>query len=394
MDMFSARGVTELVRGASEHVGFLRAERSFLKNRLEELDQIPAQIEMALPVNRPSHVVVVPQEGADFESFAPGTRNFYYEAAQTLREILGTESVSVFHVSPGERPEDWHHRLIEFVGSVSATHLLGHVESDPGQIDASWTWDVLWSTLSAQWDGVLLGVMFDSSYKWLAAQSKLLARISNRFVLVDICMPMDGRMVRGRSEVGPVNMPISRESLTLLDQRLVGVVPQFDVSFIGAMYPYRVELIKELCNQGVSVAVNPHRTDVAEDFESSRADQPSWLDYMAGLASSRMTLNFSQSSAGRYYQLKTRVLEAGLAGTLLLTDDQDRTSRFFVTGQEYEYFSDIKALPSMIVGFLSDQERLSQVSEAGSLRARELAPESFWSEINGGLSRRKLCPIF
>jgi len=374
-------------------VGFIRAERSYFKNRLAFLDSIPKSAPLVLPLDRTTHVVVVPQEGKAFESFAPGTRNLYYEAAQSLREILGSDSVSVFHVAPGETPEGWHEGLIDFVQSVGATHVMGHVECDPGQVNAPWTWDSLWSELSAVWDGVLLGVMFDSSYQWLSAQSRLLARISDRFLLVDICIPMGGRMVRGRPEVGPVNMPMSRESLTLVREHLAGVIPEFDVSFIGAMYPYRVELVEQLRSLGVSVAVNPHRADNAEDFESSRREQPSWLDYMAGLASSRMTLNFSRSSAGRFEQLKTRVLEATLAGTMLLTDDRERTSRFFIPEVEYAYFRNVQELPSVITKFMSDPELITQISAAGFSKAINIAPEGFWLAIDAGLHRRELRPL-
>ena len=393
MSQFPTRGVKESFDAAIEHLGFLKAQRSYLKGRLQELARNPLPGSMALGVDRTTHVVVVPQEGKAFESFAPGTRNLYYEAAQSLREILGSDSVSVFHVAPGETPEGWHERLIDFVQSVGATHVMGHVESDPGQIDAPWTWDSLWSELSAVWDGVLLGVMFDSSYQWLSAQSRLLARISDRFLLVDICIPMGGRMVRGRPEVGPVNMPMSRESLTLVREHLAGVIPEFDVSFIGAMYPYRVELVEQLRSLGVSVAVNPHRADNAEDFESSRREQPSWLDYMAGLASSRMTLNFSRSSAGRFEQLKTRVLEATLAGTMLLTDDRERTSRFFIPEVEYAYFRNVQELPSVITKFMSDPELITQISAAGFSKAINIAPEGFWLAIDAGLHRRELRPL-
>ncbi len=390
MNQFPARGVRERISSVHERVGFIRAERSYLKNRLASLEAIPKSASLTLPLDRTTHVVVVPQEGEAFESFAPGTRNLYYEAAQSLREILGSDSVSVCHVAPGETAEAWHARLIDFVQSVGATHVLGHVESDPGQVNAPWTWDSLWSELSAVWEGVLLGVMFDSSYQWLSAQSRLLARISDRFLLVDICIPMDGRMVRGRPEVGPVNMPMSRESLALVSERLADQIPSFDVSFIGTMYPYRVELIEQIRNLGVSVAVNPHRADKAEDFESSRREQPSWLDYMAGLASSRMTLNFSQSSAGPFEQLKTRVLEATLAGTMLLTDDRDRTSRFFTPEVDYGYFRNVQELPSVITKFMSDPKRISQISAAGFSKAIDIAPEGFWRAIDAGLHRRKL----
>lgn len=346
--------------------------------------------EIGRDLGRPAHVVVVPQEGYAFDSFRAGTRNFYYEAWRNLAENLGESSVSIFNVDPGEDAATWHVRLLHYVKDVGATHIITHIEADPGSQGATWTWDTAWGLLLDKWDGVLLGVMFDSSYEWIAAKSRLLARMSSRFMVVDICIPMDGSMARGRHEVGPVNMPVSRESLALVDARLADVAIEYDVSFIGVMYPYRMELVSALRAQGVSVVVNPHRTDVAEDDVTSRRDQPSWLDYMAGLRSSKMTLNFSQSSAGPFEQLKTRVIEATLAGTLLLTDDVDRTSRFWVPEEEFGYFGSVDTVGSVVESYLADPERLARVSAAGELRARQLAHTHFWDGIEAGLTVRGL----
>jgi len=213
--------------------------------------------------------------------------------------------------------------------------------------------------------------------------------MSPQFVAVDICMPMDGELVSARVEVGPVNMPVSRESIDLVDSAISGVVKTHDVSFIGALYPYRVELIASLRAQGLNVAVNPHRSDVTADFESSRANQPSWLEYMRGLASSHMTINFSQSSAGPFEQLKTRVLEAGLAGTYLLTDDKDRT-RLFFESDEFSTFDSVKELPELIASLLVDRAALDARARKAQVRARELAVTDFWTRIDQGLRARGL----
>ena len=214
-----------------------------------------------LDLGRPSHLVVVPQEGSTWDSYRAGTRNFYYEAAQSAREIFGADKVTVFDVAKGESEASWHKRLISHVLEVKATHIITHIESDPSSASESWSWDTLWSQLSPQWDGVLLGVMFDSSFRYITLKSRRLARMSPNFMVVDICMPMDGSMRRGRPEVGPVNMPVSLESLQLLDDRLQGIEPTHDVSFIGVLYPYRAALLENLVNSGLSVAVNPHRVD-------------------------------------------------------------------------------------------------------------------------------------
>lgn len=398
MPEFPALTLGERIDEVKHRIGFERAQRRWIASRMREvardLEKPPyggARPEMPAAASvRSPHVVVVPQEGAAFESFRPGTRNFYFEAWRNLAEELGDASVSVFNVNPGEVPAEWHVRLLDYLNDVGATHVITHIESDPGSEGASWTWDTAWGLLSSRWDGVLLGVMFDSAFEWIAAKSRLLARMSPRFMVVDICMPMDGSMVWRRPEVGPVNMPVSRESLALVDARLSGVVPTHDLSFMGVMYPYRMDLVAQLRALGISVAVNPHRPDAADDDVGSRESQPSWLDYMAGLRSSRMTLNFSQSSAGRFEQLKTRVIEATLAGTLLLTDDLDRTRRFWVPEQEFGHFRTVADIPGVVETYLADLTLLSDVAAAGEARARSLAHTNFWAGIDAGLARRGL----
>jgi len=339
---------------------------------------------------REAHIVVVPQSGPSSGSFFAGQWNIYYEATVALRDLIGKDKVSVFDVGPDEPASQWQVRLVEHVQQTSATHVLTHIESDPGNQNEDWTWDQAFARLiDSGWDGALLGVNFDSAYKWIRARSRRLARMSPQFVAVDICMPMDGELVSARVEVGPVNMPVSRESIDLVDSAISGVVKTHDVSFIGALYPYRVELIASLRAQGLNVAVNPHRSDVTADFESSRANQPSWLEYMRGLASSHMTINFSQSSAGPFEQLKTRVLEAGLAGTYLLTDDKDRT-RLFFESDEFSTFDSVKELPELIASLLVDRAALDARARKAQVRARELAVTDFWTRIDQGLRARGL----
>jgi len=338
---------------------------------------------------REPHIVVVPQEGPQFESWRPGTRNFYYEAHQTAREIYGDQAVSVLDVAPGEPSFSWHRRLRELLGDTRATHVVTHIEHDPGSPN-EWTWDVAWNELTPTWDGVLLGVMFDSAFPLITMKSRRIARMSPNFVAVDICTSMDSVLVSGRREVGPVTMPMSRESTALVMDRITEIKPEHDVSFIGVMYPYRVELVERLRAAGVDVTVNPHRSDVAEDPESSRTAQPSWLDYMAGLASSRMTINFSRFSVGDAEQLKTRVIEATLAGTLLLTDDRNSTRQFFTPEEEFGYFAGIDDLPTVIESWKSNPERLDSARQAAQVKAVEIGALDFWTRINQGLGRRAL----
>jgi len=341
--------------------------------------------------DRPAHVVVVPMDGPEAGNFHPAGGNFFFEIAQAAREYAGDAKVSVFCVEPGESPSTWHRRLAAFLSDVNATHLIAQAEKDPGK--GNWTWDALWSTLLPAWDGIFLGVMFDSSYRWLTIPVRRLAKISDRFVLVDICMPMDGALISGRSEVGPVNMPVSTQTLEVVDRVVLGLPKIYDVSFIGVLYPYRVDLIERLQRQGLRVSVNPHRVDETHDLHSSRANQPTYVDYMAALAQSHMTINFSQSSAGPYQQLKTRILEASAMGCLVLTDDVDRTERFWVKGVEFDHFATPEELPALVEAWLGDPERLAAGQAAAKARARTMNASSFWGGIDDGLARRGLPTI-
>ena len=83
-------------------------------------------------------------------------------------------------------------------------------------------------------------------------------------------------------------------------------------------------------------------------------------------------------------------MEAGLAGTLLLTDDRDGTSRFFVPDEEYGYFPNVKQLPKVLNEYMSDPQRVARVAAAGARKAQEIAPEGLWRAVDSGLHRRKL----
>lgn len=338
---------------------------------------------------RPPQLLVVAPEGPQFPDWGPGNRNFYYEAWRSAGEQLGIEHVHVLDVGPGEPSDRWHRSLVDATRDRGITHVLTHIEHDPGD-PHRWTWDEAWNRLAPRWDGVLLGVMFDSAYDLVMMKSRRLARMSPQFMAIDICTSIDGRLIRGRSEAGPVTMPVSHQSLELLHERLRGVTPTHDVSFIGALYPYRVQLIEQLRSLGIDVAVNPHRSDATHDFAQSRTNQPDWLSYMAGLGGSRMTINFSRSSAGDFEQLKTRVIEATLAGTFLLTDDRSSTNRFFVPEQEYGFFADVAQLPSVIGHWLADDAMREQGRIRAQLKAQEIAQHDFWRGVAAGLRQRGL----
>lgn len=360
----------------------LVAERGY-EQRLADLGWAP-------PLPTTPRIVIVPKDGPSFDNWRVAGGNFFFEITQAAREYLGAETVDLFSPEAGEAVADWHERLIRYLIDTGATHVMVMAETDPDGT-GTWNWDILFSQLLPRWNGVMLGVVFDTAYRWISIPVRRIARMSNRFVLVDICMPMDGVMVKGRPEVGPVNMPVSNLTMEVVDAHTAHLSKIYDVSFLGSLYPQRVDMIEALRARGVNVAVNPHhRTGEVLDLESSRAHQPDYIDYMAGLAQSKMTINFGRSSAGDIFQLKTRVLEAELVGTVVLTDDVDRTERFWIPGEEYGYFATPADVPDLVTSLLADRTRLVRMQAAGKQRARQINISSFWGGIEEGLRRRDL----
>lgn len=342
---------------------------------------------------RPPHLVIVPKDGPAFDTWRVAGGNFFFEISQAAREHYGDATVTVFSPEPGESTPEWHERLIRHLVDSGATHLMAMVETDPDGA-GTWSWDVLWSQLHARWDGVFLGVMFDSAYRWITIPVRRIARMSDRFVVVDICMPMDGSMVRDRPEVGPVNMPVSDLSLAAIDAAVEGMPRVHEVTFLGSLYPTRIQMIEDLRAAGIDVAVNPHHASgEVLDLEGSRANQPGYVGYMQALAQSQITINFGRSSAGDYFQLKTRILEAALMGCAVFTDDVDRTERFWVPGEEYVHFAGPADIPALAREILDDPARLARMQAEARSRARAINVSSFWGGVDEGLLRRSLAPL-
>lgn len=339
-------------------------------------------------VEAESHVVVVPAEGRESGTWAVAAGNFYFEVAENLKSHIGADRVSVLHIAPDACCATWHRELFDHLMDSRATHFISHIEHDPGSINKGWTWDSLWQDLSPRWKGVFLGSTFDASFRFTSAKARVLAQTSTRFMAVDVGLPLNGTLVKNQFEVGPVIRPMSPATLQAIRHRLQDVRPTFDVSFVGALYPYRVELIKQLESMGISIAVNPHK-DGPLVFQRSHEVQPSWLDFLAGLRLGRATINFSRSSAGPIQQLKWRVVEAGLAGTYLVTDDQDQTSQFWPEDQ-FSVFDSPSDLPMVLESLVSEPSKLSEATASFAERASFLSQHQYWGAIEHGLNIRGL----
>jgi hypothetical protein len=368
---------------------WLLKRRLAVREPMSRLDAVARSLPLARP--RPDgavHLVVVVHDGPDAANWHVAGGNHFYEVHQSAVEALGADHVTLFGVERDEPTAAWHERLLRVVAETNATHLIAQVEVDPNQ-HGTWNWDVVLPVLSRHWHGTTIGLMYDSAYEWLRIRVHRLGRQTGRLLIAELCEPMSGFIRPGQYEVGPMTMPLSQQSISAIDAYVADLPKEFDVSFIGALYDYRIEMLDRLRSSGLNVAVNPHRADDPSTYEASRTNQPTYLDYMAGLARSELTINFSLANGGPHEQYKIRVHEAALVGCLPLTDDGDRTRHFYAPN-EYQFFGSVDDLSDVIAARLVDRDRLRADQAAARERAHLLSRTDFWGRIDVGLQRRGL----
>ena len=366
-------------RQRDKEIGSHVAALKYLGPLLAQSSQDPA---------RELHVVVIPHYGPNAPTWHIAGQNHFFEIYQSLVEILGADRVTLCATDSSDPDFAYHTHLLEEIIRTRATHVVGQIETDPNKGD-HWSWDIPMTLLNEYWNGVFIGVMWDWAYPWLSVRAKRLARINSQLLVAELCQPISGLTVKGRVEAGPMTMPLSRATTDAILERISGAEKIYDLTFIGALYDYRVQLIDQLRSDGVNVAVNPHRPDVTTDFMESRVNQPSYLDYMYGLAQSQLTINFSAAAGGPGEQYKIRLQEAALARCLCLTDDKEGTKHFFYPDQ-YGFFDNVSLLEEVVKKSLSDPIELRQRQLAAQERALELAHTDFWGRIEAALQARGL----
>lgn len=346
----------------------------------------PATPVTARIVDGPRLVAIATGEGADSPTWRPAAGNHFFEIAQTAIDLLGSDRVLILRAGAGEEPDDWHPRMIAAIADFGATHVIANVEIDPFDHE-EWSWDLFQTRLRASWPGVLLGLMYDSAYEWTEIRARRLVRRDRQTLMVALDRSMAGVLPPPLAHVGPVILPMCRDTQTILDEVTADLAKDVELSFVGALYPYRVPVIDDLDAHGIPVIVNPQRADVTRTYEESRANQPDYRAYMSGLARSEVTLNFSRANMVDVQQLKTRLLEASFVGCLVATDDADLSDSFFTEGQDFVRFRSVADAAAVIQPLLADRARLRRLQQAARLRAHEIAETVFWGRVDEGLQR-------
>lgn len=331
--------------------------------------------------DQPTMVLYVVPERDGGKAWQPGSGNHSFDLVESVREYLTPEQVHTIEITAGEI--DWSQRVAKTAVSLSATHVIGHVEHDPaGSHD--WTWDTFIRDLRAVWSGTFVAISYDSAYPYASMLLDRLARLYDNTVVMAIDRPLTG-LIRPKHEcAGPAFLPVPTVSIEALDALTVDIEPIHDLTFIGNVdgYPYRSDTLAALRAAGLEVAVNPH-------FGQGEG-RPGFAEYAGALKSSRITINFSRCNGEPITQLKTRIMEGSLFGTVVASDSDLYASPYFTPGKHFLVYSSPEDLHRQVTALLADPAALDAMRQRARARAIEIAPFCFWENLDTALRARDL----
>lgn len=341
---------------------------------------------------KPKLLIVLPDISGN-PDFGPAKGNYFFEIFTSAQERYGVDRVAAHCLS---QTEDWIiqcRRIAWRLKNGGESHVLFYIESsDPNT--QRWRWDVLANEIARSGcSTAAIGFLTDGTYELHQLFCRRFQQVYANSLFVQIDVKPSDRYVQGGRLIGPTFLPISRGSIRQLESHLLGVevTKSFHLSFIGKMYGYRSKVLTKLVGLGLEVAINPHRSQGGDETIS-------YLDYMAALHRSRFTINFARASDSRQKQLKSRILESVLAGSVPITDDQGLSEEVLPAGISVRTFRSAIDL----LAIQETSESRSRIIERGfpnglvKEEIRSLASSHFWQTIERGLESSglpKLTPL-
>jgi len=92
-------------------------------------------------------------------------------------------------------------------------------------------------------------------------------------------------------------------------------------------------------------------------------------------------------------QLKTRMLEGSLFGSIVAADSPLYARDYFKEGQEFLSYSSPLDLKTQMQALLPDENRLTTMRERARARADVLRVRNFWEATDRALRSRGLPPV-
>lgn len=137
---------------------------------------------------------------------------------------------------------------------------------------------------------------------------------------------------------------------------------QYSVSFIGASYGARAELVEKLRNQGIQVECFgfgwPNGSISTEQIPIIMRNSVISLNFSAGFL----------SDEGNALQIKARTFEVPGAGGFLLTDGAPGMDGVYRLGQEIEVYNGFDELEQKIKYYLQQPDERDRIARGGHLR--------------------------
>ena len=153
-----------------------------------------------------------------------------------------------------------------------------------------------------------------------------------------------------------------------------GLERAIDVSFVGSVdqYPDRKRAIDRLRQAGIEV----HHAG------GQREGHLSVHDYAALFQRSRISLNFAKSVLEGPTQVKGRVFEATMCGSLLLEEDNPHVRKWLTPGVDYVPFTDPDDLAAKVEYHLKNEKERARIARSGQRKAEKLYhARNFWKRI-------------
>jgi len=153
----------------------------------------------------------------------------------------------------------------------------------------------------------------------------------------------------------------------------------YAVNMIGSLWGDRLTAARALTAAGIQVVVRPPKAPGLPELGMPAHKTLSNDSYLDLIRQCRLTVNFSACSTGDGHQLKGRVFEAAVGGSMLLESANDMTRDFFEEGKEFVSFDGEADLIAKVRHYLDHPEEMAVVAAAAYRRFLDsYAAPRFW----------------
>lgn len=313
-------------------------------------------------------MIVVPQSWhPTLREWGPGVGHFYYDLWKSAEERYGAPNVCRFQIEPDN--QDWSQELRQEIIRSEPSHILMHIEELPngdlrGLLEFA-------SFLRHVFQGWVTLLMYDSIYWNHLFAAELFSKAYPRTAI--LATDQFPSIARVPNKTGPALLPTSQASLSELETRYVNDQNEYGLTLIGKVYGYRLRALMGLVRKGLFVEVNPHKVH-------GSLENPSYFSFYSALRDSWATINFSRANGSHVKHAKTRILEATLFGSLLVTDEYELTSQL-LGAESFVYFKNARELKQKIEYLKANPEAHSSIRKFGYEAAQKLRTD-FWIKFD------------